>query len=166
MSLRQLYLMRHAKSSWKFPLPDVDRPLNQRGEHDAPLMGQRLAKRQVHFDYLAASHALRALRTAQTIAAAVAYPVDTIRIRPELYSEGPVGIIRLIQSLDDQHHHVMLLGHNPTVTALANCFAHTPIANVPTAGVVHLEVDLEHWAEFRADAVQLADFDYPKRMDD
>lgn len=166
MSMRQLYLMRHAKSSWKYPLADLDRPLSQRGFEDAPRMGQRLARRQTRLDFMLTSHALRAMRTAEAIASELAYPMEKLCIQPRLYTENPAEIIQLIRGIDNQFHAVLLLGHNPVLTELANRFAHVPIVNVPTAGVVHLEVDLECWQDFQSASVEFVDFDYPKRLDD
>ena len=41
--MKSIWLIRHAKSSWKnMSLRDFDRPLNSRGERDAPFMGQKL----------------------------------------------------------------------------------------------------------------------------
>lgn len=166
MSKRQLYLMRHAKSSWKYPLTDLDRPLNQRGSDDAPRMGQRLSRRKTRLDLMVTSHALRALRTAQMVAEALRYPMEQLCVQPRLYTEDAGVILQIIRDLDDRHHVVMLLGHNPVFTELANRFAHIPIVNVPTAGVVHLEMELTHWKHFDARKVEFVDIDYPKRLDD
>ena len=166
MSRRQLYLMRHAKSSWKYPLADLDRPLNQRGLDDAPRMGLRLSRRATQVDLLVSSHALRAIRTAQLVAESLNYPMEQLCVQPRLYTEDAATIIQVIQSLDDRYHAVMLLGHNPVFTELANRLAHIPIVNVPTAGVVHLEMELAHWEHFDASKVEFVDFDYPKRLDD
>lgn len=163
---RQLYLMRHAKSSWKYPLEDLDRPLNQRGADDAPRMGERLARRQVSLDLIVTSHALRAVRTAVAVAQKLSLPHHRIQIQPRLYTESAEALIRLIHELESSLHCVMLIGHNPVMTALANQYAHTPIANIPTAGVVHLESDIDHWRDFTPQKARLVDLDYPKRLND
>ena len=54
--VKRLYLIRHAKSSWKDPdLDDFDRPLNKRGKTDAPLMGKRLKEQGVKPDLIISS---------------------------------------------------------------------------------------------------------------
>ena len=73
--MKLLSLVRHAKSSWKDPdLSDFDRPLNKRGERDAPRMGRRFASVEPPPDLLLASPARRAARTAQVIAEARVLP--------------------------------------------------------------------------------------------
>lgn len=75
--MKRLTLVRHAKSSWKDPsLDDFDRPLNQRGERDAPVMGRRLKARGARPSLILTSPAKRAKRTARLIAEAIGYPVE------------------------------------------------------------------------------------------
>ena len=79
--MKILFLVRHAKSSRDDPsLPDRNRPLNDRGLHDAPMMGQRLSRSGVKPDRLVSSPALRALTTAQLVADAIGYPRQDIAI--------------------------------------------------------------------------------------
>ncbi|MDH3511983.1 MAG: histidine phosphatase family protein [Gammaproteobacteria bacterium] len=66
---KRLTLLRHAKSSWNNPsLDDRDRPLNKRGERDAPMMGQRLLKKSTRPSLILTSPAKRARQTARLIA--------------------------------------------------------------------------------------------------
>ena len=45
--MKNLYLLRHAKSSWDdFALKDFDRPLSTRGIQDADLMGNFLNQKE------------------------------------------------------------------------------------------------------------------------
>ena len=72
--MKTLFLIRHAKSNWAdAALPDKDRPLNDRGQRDAPKMGERLAKRAVKPDLILSSPATRALKTAEIIAKTLDY---------------------------------------------------------------------------------------------
>ena len=73
--MKQLILLRHAKSSWKNGvLGDVDRPLSERGNRDAPRMGKRLLSRQARPGLVLASHASAAQRTAKLVARAFVFP--------------------------------------------------------------------------------------------
>ena len=77
---RTLLLVRHAKSSWDdVALPDKERPLADRGKRDAPMMGKRLAKRQVKPDLILTSPARRALSTAEIIAKELNYSLPVHR---------------------------------------------------------------------------------------
>ena len=84
--MKTLFLVRHAKSSWDdTTLPDKDRPLNERGERDAPKMGKRLAKRDVKTDLILSSPARRALTTAKIIAKSIDYKPKKIVVDDRLY---------------------------------------------------------------------------------
>ncbi|HRG10817.1 MAG TPA: histidine phosphatase family protein, partial [Cyclobacteriaceae bacterium] len=60
--MKILYLIRHAKSSWDNPkLEDFDRPLNKRGQKDAPRMAKRLKEKRITPDIMLSSPAERTL---------------------------------------------------------------------------------------------------------
>jgi phosphohistidine phosphatase len=162
--MKILTLIRHAKSSWKDPtLPDWDRPLNKRGRRDAPMMGERLAARGAYADLLVTSPAVRAVATAEAIAAEIEYPTDEILLDERLYGADEFEILEVIQGLDDAWERVMLVGHNPGLTDLVNALSPTGIDNVPTCGIVELTYDTESWALIgRIDPVAV-DYDYPKK---
>ncbi len=66
--MRRLLIIRHAKSSWKYPeLDDHERPLNKRGERDSLSMARYLADKDEGLDVLYSSTAVRALDYAQTL---------------------------------------------------------------------------------------------------
>jgi phosphohistidine phosphatase len=162
--MKTVILVRHAKSSWKRPeLSDLERPLNKRGQRDAPMMGQRLAARGVQPELLITSPATRARLTAAAIAAALGYDESALRVDERIYHGGAHDILTLVRELDDTLQRVMIFGHNPDLTELANSFDRGAIDNVPTCGVVELDFDVELWSEIDAtNCVRLA-FDYPKR---
>jgi phosphohistidine phosphatase len=162
--VKRLTLMRHAKSSWKDPtLEDFDRPLNKRGKRDAPVMGDRLAERGFRPDRIVASPARRAWRTAEVVAERIGYPVEEIQADDRIYGIAAGGLLALVTELPDDLEHVMLFGHNPTFTNLANLLTDADIANVPTAGVVDIEFDVNSWSHVTPVVGRLLDFDYPKR---
>ncbi|MEZ4485136.1 MAG: histidine phosphatase family protein [Syntrophotaleaceae bacterium] len=74
--MKRLTLLRHAKSSWHDPdLNDFARPLNKRGLHDAPLMGQRLANRNFQPDWVLASPAVRTRQTIETVSGTLTWTI-------------------------------------------------------------------------------------------
>ena len=86
----RLTLLRHAKSSWEDDrLDDSDRPLNERGERDAPLMGRRLRARGARPTLILTSPAVRARRTAQIVAREIGYPAEFLQREEELYLASP-----------------------------------------------------------------------------
>ncbi len=164
--MKILSLVRHAKSSWSdSSATDFDRPLNGRGERDAPVMGGRLAEKDPPPDLLVASPAHRAATTAQIIAEELEYSDSEIRWEPAIYEAGLNDLMEIINGLNDDLTHVMLIGHNPGFTDLANHLANAHIDNVPTCGAVRIEFDVESWAQVDRLDGELVDFDYPKKTD-
>ena len=144
--VKELILVRHAKSSWRDPsLDDHSRPLNKRGKRDAPEMGDRLARRGCDPDLLISSTAVRALETARTIARKLGYPRERILEDERLYHASVEGLIGVIGNVDDSVETLMLFGHNPGFTQLANLLGPRGIFNMPTCAVLHLRFDTTSW---------------------
>lgn len=163
--MKILFLVRHAKSSWKYPaLSDMDRPLNKRGWRDAPEMGRRLAIRGNAPELLMTSPAVRAIRTAEAIARAIEYPLSRMVLDDKLYHGNPNQMLDVIKSLDETLTRVMLVGHNPALTDTVNYLATSRIDNVPTSGVVELKFDVSSWNDLQRDSLKSFYFDYPKKQ--
>ncbi|MCP4438910.1 MAG: histidine phosphatase family protein [Aureispira sp.] len=163
--MKTLYLIRHAKSSWKeaHRLKDIERPLNKRGQRDAPHMGKVLANMGIQADVLMSSPAVRAHTTAKHIAKALDYPTDSIRINPSIYEAGVEELLQVVQSLENQWDNVLLFGHNMTYTFFANLYAQPQLANVPTCGVVAIQYPIDDWKKASNSNGEFLFFDYPKK---
>ena len=121
--MKTLFLVRHAKSSRDEPaLQDKDRPLNDRGKRDAPKTGVRLAKRDVKPDLILSSPATRAFKTAKIIAKELDYNLKDIVLDERLYAVGVDDLLDVVRGLGDKLERVMVVGHNPELTALAHRF--------------------------------------------
>ncbi len=163
--MKRLFLVRHAKSSWKdISLDDIDRPLNKRGKRDAPEMGSRLKKQQIRPDLLVTSPAKRARKTARKIAREIGYPKKEITINEKLYHGSDEGLIEVVQSLPDSSDNVMLFGHNPGFTEFANRLCNINIYNIPTTGIVAIDFNCKAWHETDFGKGDLVFFDYPKKQ--
>ncbi len=162
--MKYLYLVRHAKSSWSdLSLDDFDRPLNKRGKHNAPFMGEKLRKRGVKPDIILSSPALRAKKTAQKIAKELGYPVQKIKWRKGIYEATESHLLAILQSVKKELKTVMMVGHNPEFTQFSNMLCDSYIYNIPTSGVVCIQFDVEKWSEVSEKSGELLFFDYPKR---
>jgi phosphohistidine phosphatase len=145
--MKTLFLVRHAKSSRDDPtLADRDRPLDDRGEHDAPKMGKRLAKRDVKPDLIVSSPAKRALATAQMIADELDYKRKDIVVNDRLYAASVDKLLAVIHALDDRLKRVMLFGHNPEFTELAQRLS-SEIGDMPTCAVAEFSFDAKSWSD-------------------
>ena len=161
--MKQLYLIRHAKSSWNnAELTDLERPLNKRGERDAPFMAQKMVQKGMQVDAFCASPSERTKATAQAFAAALDYPLEAIHWDRRIYETTASGLLKVIQQWKEDWQSVALFAHNYACTDLANYYASPSIDNVPTTGVVHLAFDVEHWAEINKNNGKVLDFEYPR----
>ena len=164
LRVKQLILVRHAKSDWGDPaLGDHERPLNKRGQRNAPEMGERFAKREVHPDRIYTSSALRARTTAKIIAEALDYPAEDIEQVEGLYHAGVDTWLDFISGLEDSLSCVMCFGHNPGLTELAHFEFGCELSNIPTCGVLTLNFAADHWAKVPGTQPDQVDFDYPKK---
>ncbi len=162
--MKTLYLARHAKSSWKYPkLDDFERPLNKRGRKNAPLMGSVLVKLKVAPDLIISSPANRAAMTARVLAAAIDYPLENIQYSEAIYEFSEFALIEVIQQIDDELKAVMLFGHNPGITGLANYVGDQSISNIPTCGVFCAELNISSWADISEQCGKMIFFEFPKK---
>ena len=163
MAGKELFVVRHAKSSWDDPtISDHDRPLNERGLRNAPDMGSRLSDREVLPDVLISSTALRARTTAEIIADSMNFPKDQIVFDRALYHASATELQEYIGGLNDAHTSVMLFGHNPGMTSLVSHLFGLALDNLPTCGVVYLQFSTESWGEASRSMPCEATIDFPK----
>jgi phosphohistidine phosphatase len=135
--MKTLTILRHAKSSWKdSSLSDHDRPLNKRGERDAPIMASRIHQAGLRPSLILSSPAARAWKTAKIVAHEISYPIEFLQRDERLYH---AGVNRIID---------VLLTHN-----------------IPTCGVVSLTIDTDDWNLKTKKNAELAIYDYPKKRD-
>jgi phosphohistidine phosphatase len=163
---KTLYLVRHAKSSWVNPsYTDFDRPLNDRGQRDAPVMGRRLKEKGQRPEIIICSPARRAVETLDLLNAELGVPADSIFMQKRIYEASTETLLNIIQSLEDSNDSAMVVGHNPSMTWLASQLANTHIQNLPTCSIVTIQLDSNHWKEAGICPGELLDHDYPKRED-
>jgi len=165
MQQRRITLLRHAKSDWNSPTrDDFDRPLNARGYRDAPRMGKQLYKRGLHPQLILSSPALRAITTAQIVAAELSYKTESIVTDSNLYLASPATILDILRTKGAACTDVMLVGHNPGLSELANRICAVSIDNIPTCGAFTVELYADNWDALGKVAGQLTWFDYPKKL--
>jgi phosphohistidine phosphatase len=161
----RLVLLRHGKSSWDDArLDDFERPLAPRGLRNVPEMGRRLAQRGLPIDLVISSTAVRALATARGVAREIGYREDRIQQAPELYLASPDEILGVIRAAPAGIGTVMVVGHNPGFTELANRLDDIRIDNMPTAAMLCVEFSATAWADIDPAEAQLCWFDYPRKQ--
>ncbi len=161
--MRLLSLVRHAKSSWDYEeLSDFERPLNERGRRDAPLMAQRAYRLLGRPDRLVSSPALRAITTAHVFADAFGLGREEIQLQPRIYEAVPATLLQILRELDDADRHVMLFGHNPGFSQVAGLLAPCPFDEVPTCAVVQLALEIGPWRDAGPGTGKLRHYLFPK----
>ncbi|MBZ9851644.1 histidine phosphatase family protein [Mesorhizobium sp. CA14] len=150
--MRQLLLLRHAKSSRDDPkLEDFDRPLAPRGLKTAPLMGRELARRGWLPDLALVSPALRTRDTWRLVAQELPKHVQA-EFAEELYEATPAAILARVRQVKATS--VLVIGHNPGLQHFALRLAGAGSdhgvfkkieAKFPTAALARLTLD-EDWA--------------------
>lgn len=160
----RLILFRHGKSSWDDQtLEDFSRPLAPRGLRSVPEMGRRLARRGPVPELIVSSTAVRALSTARAVAREIGYREDQIIEEPELYLASPRAILSVIRQAPATARTLMVIGHNPGFTELANSFCEVRLENMPTAAMLCAEFDATEWCGIEPAQARVAWFDYPKK---
>ncbi len=161
--MKTLILVRHAKSDWSADgLPDFDRPLNERGKRDAPLMAARLAEKIKKVDVIVASPAKRAAKTAKIFAEQFGISKEDILYKDELYLPAPAVFYTVIEKLDDRFEQVLLFSHNNGITDFANELSNARIDNIPTCGIFAVQIATDSWTDFRQAKKTFLFVDYPK----
>lgn len=163
--MRELTFIRHAKSDWNYELiKDVDRHLNERGYRDAYYTADWFVKNNKNIpDLILASTATRALSTALIFARTLNYNMANFELNKIIYESSSAILINLIKEQADSHNHIMIFGHNQSLTNVCNDLSEEmDFENVPTCGIVSLQFDLQHWADIKKQSGKLNYFQFPK----
>ena len=144
--MKRLLILRHAKSSWAdSSISDWQRPLNERGERDAPRAGQWLRERGLVPDIIITSDAVRARTTAEAVAKASGH-LQAIRLEPSLYGASPEAMIEVLNGAPDEARAVMIVGHNPGLEELVSKLSGES-HGMPTAGLFVFDVPITRWRD-------------------
>jgi phosphohistidine phosphatase len=146
--MKTLLVLRHAKSSWADDdLSDFDRPLNDRGRHDAPRMGQLMAREDLVPDLIITSSAKRAATTAKLVAQAAGYEGE-IRRSEHLYLAEPGEYVVEARQVDDGVACLMVVGHNPGIEELVEWLSGVE-ERMPTAALACFRLSIDHWRDLK-----------------
>jgi phosphohistidine phosphatase len=145
--MKNLILIRHAKSSWDSPSTDKKRPLANRGVEDAHLVSSHIAKYLPKKSIIWSSTAKRAKDTATIFLQNMTYPLESIIFKEELYTFDVNELSKIIKSCNNSYDCVIVFGHNGAITDFVNKFGDSFVENVSTSGFVSIDFDVETWEE-------------------
>lgn len=163
--MKQLTIVRHAKSSWNLSeLEDFYRPLNARGVKNAFSIGEALKARGLYPELIVTSPAVRAINTAIIIAKKLDFPQQRIQSNDRIYEASAEHIFQILSNLEDSNGHVMLFGHNPSLTNLINRLQPQMLDNLPTCGVYCIDLPIASWSEVRQAKGEVVFTLFPKNL--
>jgi phosphohistidine phosphatase len=143
--MKNLILVRHAKSSWEVTMQDKDRGLTSQGINDAHNVSTHIKKIIPKTFIIISSSAKRTIDTALIFAQNLAYPVESIIYNDHLYTFDEKKLEEFIKTLSNVFETVFLFCHNEAVTKFVNTFGDKKIENIPTSGFVNITFDTDKW---------------------
>ncbi|HAC70737.1 MAG TPA: phosphohistidine phosphatase [Arcobacter skirrowii] len=163
--MRELILIRHAKSDWSNPLlDDFERPLNKRGSKNAPFMAKILKKEIQKPDLIISSPSFRTKLTLEYFLKKFEYKGEVI-FEKSIYEAPFENLLKVIKNVDDKYKTIFLIGHNPGLNDLANFLLGSFEDNIPTSGVLKIDFDTNSWKNISKDNSKLIFFKYPKMFE-
>jgi phosphohistidine phosphatase len=169
--MRRVYLLRHAKSSWKDrSLADRDRPLAQRGKRAAKAMAGHIEAEGIRPDLVLCSTARRSRETLERVETAFGDRVE-VRFEDALYGAGEDELLAILRALPPEVASVMIVGHNPGLEDLALALASAGAERArieekyPTAALVTIDLPADDWSATERGDGEVVAYVRPRDLD-
>lgn len=147
--MKNLIIVRHAKSSWEFDVIDHERPLKTRGINDTKLISSEFIKYKLKPDLVLVSDAMRTKLTAEIFQNILNINPEIIKFSHDLYDFSGESLTQVIKNCDDSINKLMVFGHNYAITNFVNSYGSMYFENVPTSGLVWLEFNTNNWRDIK-----------------
>ena len=145
--MKELVILRHAKSNRAYSVDDINRPLSQAGIERIQKISHQKSDFFAKAETIFSSPAVRALHTAMIVVRELNLPMEKLKIDNSLYTFSDLSVIDYIYALDNQWSKVVLVGHNPAFTELINHFSDLSINHLRTAGIAQITFDVDQWSD-------------------
>jgi len=154
--MKTVYIVRHGKAiPASANIADAERMLTDTGVARTCRVALFMAESKPVIDQIISSPAERAYATALIIADKLGFQANKVASNEKLFTGDDKDAIEIIEGLDDSSNSVMIVGHNPVITMVANHFADPKLESLPTTGVVSVNLDIAKWADLkRAKVIQ------------
>jgi len=143
--MKELILLRHAKSSWEYSVEDRNRSLTENGVHRIKAIAHASASHFEGVDVVFSSPANRAFHTASILMHELNLPFEKLIINERLYTFEVSQVVQFVRSLPTTYAKVVCVGHNPAYTAAVSTFSSESLPHLPTAGWVSFQFDQSDW---------------------
>jgi phosphohistidine phosphatase len=162
--MRTLYLLRHAKSSWKDEsLVDFERPLAGRGRRACETIAGLIRSEQIEFDLLLSSTAVRARETIERIKQLAKLRTE-LRFDERIYEASTDRLLEVISQIENDRKNVLLIGHNPSFEELLQLIT-GEAERMPTACLAKIKLKISKWSEVGANQGTLEWIVRPKELE-
>ena len=161
---KSIFIVRHAKSSWEGEaIRDKDRPLNDRGYRDAPVMARIMAEMVTPPVAFISSPAVRAFSTATIFRDAIRSVVP-MSINDQLYYGDAGDYLEAVRGVDESYHTAALFGHNPKVEDFSCSVPGAYRQEIPTCAILFFRTDVDRWNEVDWENLRYAGHFFPKTI--
>lgn len=167
LCMKTLFLLRHAKSDWaNSGMSDHERPLNSRGQKEAPLIGNHLKNEGILPDLWLSSTAKRAEQTILAVANVLSYNKSVIQFDEKLYDFSFPPYVDVLKSCDSVHNSILLVAHNPSLEEFASFLIGDDWERyeIPTAGLLKFDLAIQNWVEIKKGCGKMHWFITPKTL--
>lgn len=141
--MKFLYVLRHGESEPSNYEGDFQRVLTYFGKNQVQFLAERLAKRELNFDKILCSTAQRAKQTCDYILKEI--PVDNVAYKDSLYECDLMELIGELQKVEKDVDHLLLVGHNPGVSALVSYLSGEFFLSMSPGDLVILSLEIDDW---------------------
>ena len=143
--MKNLILIRHAKSDWECEIDDFDRNITLKGKENSIKIANESLK-FINSDLrICSSPAKRAYETAKIIVNSWIIDIEKIELHNDLYTFDSKNLEQFVKSCSNDCKNLILFGHNGAITDFVNKFGDIYIENVPTSGFVSITFDSDSW---------------------
>ena len=139
--------MRHAKAeSATLQFSDEDRALTPKGVDDAKKLATKLVKKDIEFDLILTSPAIRAITSAQIIANRLDQK-QSLRVEKKLYQADSTSLLAIVGKLHKKIKSILLVGHNPELEDFAAYMTGESVS-MQTCSLIEFTFELKDWKDF------------------
>ena len=152
--MKELVILRHAKSNRTYGVNDINRPLSQLGIERIQKKSHQKSEFFINTEVIISSPAIRALHTAIIVIRELGISMEKLIIDEQLYTFSGFSIIDYVYALDERWSKVVLVGHNPAFTEVINHFSDVSINRLKTSGFAKISFNEDQWSNlFKGEVV-------------
>tara|TARA_Y200000002_G_scaffold272851_1_gene227270 strand:- start:42 stop:524 length:483 start_codon:yes stop_codon:yes gene_type:complete len=145
--MKELIILRHAKSNRHYSVEDINRPLSVEGIERIKKVSNNKDIFFSDVDVIISSPANRALHTAMIMMNELDLPLEKLIIDRNLYTFSGFNVINFVYALGNHWNKVVIVGHNPAFIELINHFSNTCIDHLRTSGLAKISFEKDQWID-------------------